>query len=65
MQLADGFGDTIRIALTVEEQRMPYLHAVAAMEAFLIEKLGAQQAAEYEHVNVSDPGFAHFRRVSK
>ena len=61
MAITSGFEATIRISLTIEQQRMPYSDAVAAMKAFLAEKLGPK-AAEYEHVGVCDPGYAYFRR---
>ncbi len=63
MKLADGFGETIRIKLEAIEQQRPFAELVAAMRQYLADELGAEQASEYEHVTVSDPGFAHFRRI--
>jgi hypothetical protein len=65
MQLAEGFGDTIRIKLDALEQQRPFAELVAAMRQYLADTLGAEQAAEYEHVTVNDPGFAHFRRIAR
>ena len=62
MKLADSYGETIRIALDDCERVRPYLKLVSEMTEFLVKELGADKAAEYEHVNVSDPGYAHFRK---
>jgi len=63
MRLFDSFGDTLRIAIDANEQSLPYSELVAAMTQYLIQELGKEKAAKYEHVSVSDPGFAHFRRI--
>jgi hypothetical protein len=64
MILRNGTYSDLRIELTVEERSRPYRQLIDEMKQFLAEQLGADKAESHEHVSISDPGFAHFRKVN-
>ena len=64
MILRNGTYSGLRIELTAEERSRPHQQLVGEMKQFLAEQLGQEKAATFEHISVSDPGFAHFRKVN-